>query len=1141
MPRVARARSQEQLIAARPEASVWVGASAGSGKTSVLSDRVLRLLLLDGAKPERLLCLTFTKAAAAEMKTRVMEELAHWAASDDAEIDDSLSKLLGRRATSDERVRARRLFARALDAPGGLKIQTIHGFCQSLLGRFPLEANVVPYFDLAEERIADELMKDARDHVLKSAEAGGPLADALAIATARAGEERFEMLIDALARERGRLMRLVQDHGIDGVVARIFARHGADPKTTPGDLLAEATSDKALDLLALRRACGALSLSGKDDQKRAPDLARFLAEPARRVALFDAYRSVFLTKDGTIRARLAAKAAESHDPACKATLQREAERLLALDGRLKALAVARSTAALVRLAVSVVETYGRLKDERALLDYDDLILKTRDLLSMEGVAPWVLFKLDGGLDHILIDEAQDTNPDQWHVVERLAEEFFAGTGAREVARTVFAVGDYKQSIYGFQRADPNEFQRMRLHFAMRVGAASREWQEVQLETSFRSTPAVLSFVDEVFARPEVRVGVSPEGMEIRHVPHRKGTAGLVELWPLEEPQGRDEPLPWSPPVDQREGDDPETRLARVIARRIHEWVDKKELLPAQGRAIRPGDVMVLVRRRGTFLDALVKALKQLQVPVAGADRILLTDQLAVMDLMALGHALLLPSDDLTMATVLKGPLIGLSEDQLFRLAHGRDGSLWRRVAQLRGEDADFARAHDLIADLLARVDLMPPFQLFAYVLGPLGGRRQIQARLGPESLDALEEFLNAALAHERVHPPSLQGFLHWLELAAEDIKRDLEHGVRDEVRVMTVHGAKGLQAPIVILPDTVAPFRDDAGVLWTEDGLPVWCPRAEEADAVAGRARAAARTRAEEEHRRLLYVAMTRAEDRLYIGGWRNSDRKTGTSWYDLISAAVETLPGVEPVVERPARRYVTPQTAPVATPKPLAATAAAPGLPSWAREVPRPEPTPPRPLAPSRPEDPEPPVRSPLIVDDALRFRRGRLVHRLLQSLPDLAPAARPAAARRWLGRPGQGLTPTEVETLLAETLAILEDPALQPLFGPGSRPEVPITGVVGPHVVSGQVDRLVALPTRVLVVDYKTNRPAPTEVARVAPLYLRQMAAYRAVLTQIYPGRPVECLLLWTETPRLMALPDALLDRYAPAATRTRIPPAV
>jgi ATP-dependent helicase/nuclease subunit A len=717
------------------------------------------------------------------------------------------------------------------------------------------------------------------------------------------------------------------------------------------------------------------------------------------------------------------------------------------------------------------------------------------------------------------------------VVQHLAEEFFAGVGARpDVTRTIFAVGDYKQSIYGFQRADPREFQRMRLHFAMRVGGAERIWDEVQLETSFRSTPAVLASVDAVFARPEALAGVTPDDAPIHHVPHRKGAGGLVEIWPLEEPAERDPFESWTPPVEQRAGHDPETELARLIARRIAEWIDRKEMLTAKGRPIRPGDVMVLVRRRGTFLDALVRALKQRGVPVAGADRILLTEQLAVMDLMALGHALLLPSDDLTLATVLKSPLIGLDEDQLYRLAHGREGSLWRRLQSTKDAEPAFTAAHDTLADLLARVDYLSPFALFAHVLGPLGGRRKIQARLGPESLDALEEFLNAALAHERAHPPSLQGFLHWLEAAAEDIKRDLEHGARDEVRVMTVHGAKGLQAPIVILPDTVSPLRDDPGVLWTEDGLPLWCPRAEDADPVAGRARASARTRREEEHRRLLYVAMTRAEDRLYVCGWRTSERKSSGTWYDLVASAFENLAGVEPVVERPARRYVSQQTAAVETPKAAADAAAIPALPDWARMDAKAEPRPPRPLAPSRPEDPEPPVRSPLIAEDGFRFRRGRLVHRLLQSLPDLPREARAEAARRWLDRPGQGITPEQTEALLKETLSILDAPDLLPLFGAGSRAEVPVTGVIGSHVVSGQVDRLVALADRVIVIDYKTNRPPPLEPEQVAPLYLRQMAAYRAVLRKVYEGRPVECRLLWTDGPRQMALPDGLLDRFAP-----------
>ena len=1130
MPPIARARSPEQLAAARPEASVWVGASAGSGKTSVLSDRVLRLMLLDGARPERLLCLTFTKAAAAEMKTRVMAELAHWAAADDITLADSLAKLLGRAATRDEEECARRLFARALDAPGGLKIQTIHGFCQSLLGRFPLEAGVVPYFDLAEDRIAAELMAEARNRVLAAARIGGDLAEALSVATERAGEERFDTLIQDLARERGRLTRLVEDQGTDAAVARIFARHDADPKETPEKLIAEAVRDGAFDVVSLRRASDALSRSGVEDQRRAPVLASFLADPKSRVSAFDAYRGIFLTKDGTIRTRLAAKAAEAHDPRCKETLQKEAERILRLDQKIKALRIARSTSALVRLAVAVIGTYADLKQAKALLDYDDLILKTRDLLSMEGVAPWVLFKLDGGLDHILIDEAQDTNPDQWQVVQHLAEEFFAGVGARpDVTRTIFAVGDYKQSIYGFQRADPREFQRMRTHFALRVEAAQREWHGVSLVTSFRSTPAVLDVVDATFAPPEVHAGVTQDGEKVEHEASRKGAGGLAEIWLLEEPAKRDQFESWTPPVKQRSGEDPETNLARLIANRISEW-NGKEILPARGRTVRPGDVMVLVRRRGTFLDKLVRALKQEQIPVAGADRILLTEQLAVMDLMALGRVLLLPSDDLTLATVLKSPLIGLDEDQLYRLAYGREGSLWRRLQSMKDDEAAFGRAHDFLADLLARVDYLSPFALFAHVLGPLGGRRRIQARLGPESLDALEEFLNAALAHERTHPPSLQGFLHWLEAAAEDIKRDLEHGARDEVRVMTVHGAKGLQSPIVILPDTVSPLRDEGGVLWTEDELPLWCPRAEDADAVAGRARAAARTRREEEHRRLLYVAMTRAEDRLYVCGWRTSERKSSGTWYDLVASAFENLAGVEPVVERPARRFVSQQTAAVETPKAAADAAAIPALPDWARMDAKAEPRPPRPLAPSRPEDPEPPVRSPLIAEDGLRFRRGRLVHRLLQSLPDLPRETRAEAARRWLGRSGQGITPEQAEALLKETLAILDAPDLVPLFGPGSRAEVPVTGVIGPHVVSGQVDRLVALPDRILVIDYKTNRPPPLEPERVAPLYLRQMAAYRAVLRKVYEGRPVECRLLWTDGPRQMVLPDGLLDRFAP-----------
>jgi ATP-dependent helicase/nuclease subunit A len=1131
----ARARSEQQLAAAHPEASVWVGASAGSGKTSVLSDRVLRLLLIEGARPERLLCLTFTKAAAAEMKTRVMTELAGWAAADDAALTDSLHKLFGHAPSDQERIRARRLFARAIDAPGGLKIQTLHSFCQSLLGRFPLEAGVVPYFEAADERVAAELMRDARDDVLRQADHRRDLAQALRVVTDRIFEGRFDQLLNMMASERGKLTELItRCGGIDETAARIFAHHGADPGVTVEQIIADAVDDKALDLVALRCAAEALEHGTATDQQRALTLARFLAEPGRRVALYEDYRALFIKKsDGEVYARLATRPAMTHDRRCEPALRTEAERLLVADRRIRAHRVARGTAALVRLAAAVIETYESLKQKRALLDYDDLILKTRDLLSAEGVAPWVLFKLDGGLDHILIDEAQDTNPDQWAVVERLAEEFFVGQGARNAPRTIFAVGDRKQSIFSFQRADPREFERMKQHFAQRVAAAQEQWITVDLDISYRSTPAVLAAVDAVFARDEARAGVTAAAEPIRHEAHRSGAAGLVELWPLIEPSDRAAREPWTLPLEQWPLEEPETRLAALVAEQIRSWIGVQDL-PSKNRPVRAGDIMVLVRRRGPFLDALVRSLKQVGVPVAGTDRILLKDQLAVMDLIALGEALLLPSDDLTMATVLKSPLVGLSEELLFRLAHDRGGlSLWRRLSAMWDADPAFAAAHTYFADLLSRVDLLPPFALFAHVLGPLGGRRRIQARLGTESLDALEEFLNAALAYERCHPPSLQGFLRWLDATAEDIRRDLEHGVRDEVRVMTVHGAKGLQAPIVILPDTVTPVRDDAAIFWTEDGLPIWCSRSADADSVSAPVRAAARQRREEEARRLLYVAMTRAEDRLYVCGWRGEKQPAAGCWYQLIAAGLQSL-GLEevqvPGFAGKGLRYETKQTAAVAETKSAMVAEPIARLPEWGRNPPAPEPTPPRPLAPSRQEDPDPPMRSPLVADDPLRFRRGRLVHRLLQSLPDLTPSARAAAARRWLARPGQGLTDAQANALLGETLAILDDLEFAALFGPQSRAEVPVSGLVGGHVVSGQVDRLVVLPREVLVVDFKTNRPAPSEPERVPALYLRQMAAYRGVLRLIYPGRPIRCTLLWTEAPRLMPLPEALLDRYAP-----------
>jgi ATP-dependent helicase/nuclease subunit A len=1133
-------------------ASVWVAASAGTGKTKVLADRVLRLLLA-GTAPNRILALTFTKAAAAEMANRIADVLGQWSAESDTALAADLADLLGTAPDTATRTRARALFARVLETPGGMHIQTIHAFCQSLLGRFPLEAGVAPHFAVMDERDALEMLTAAREEILARARTSsdGRLAAALASVTTHIHESAFADLMDALTAARGRLRRLIDRHGsVDGAVAAVRRALGLAASDTPTTVVAAACAERAFDARALKRAARVLADGSKTDGERGATIARWIAgTPDERANDFPSYVEAFLTNldkgQSKIRDRLITKDAAAKAPDALAALTAEAERLLAVERRRRRATTADATAGLLVLADALLESYAHHKRQRALLDYDDLILTAQRLLGAPGGASWVLYKLDGGIDHILIDEAQDTNPDQWHVIATLASEFFAGEGRHDAVsptpRTVFAVGDGKQSIFSFQGADPAAFQTMREWFAKRVQDAGGAWQPVDLTVSFRSVRAVLEAVDAVFAQDAAHDGVALDGTPIVHSAFRTGQAGRVEVWPPVEPRPTDAPPPWKPPVERVPGDSPQARLARLIALRIKRMIDDREILESRGRPIHAGDIMVLVRRRTAFVDDLVRALKELRVEVAGVDRLVLTEHLAVMDLIALGRFLLLPEDDLTLATVLKGPLVGLSEEQLFRLAHRRPGTLWNSLKRQAEHEAPFAAALGYLTDLLGRADFTPPFELYSHVLGPRRGREKLLARLGPDADDPISVFLDLALAFERAHPPSLQSFLHWLEVGALEVKRDLEQSRRDAVRILTVHGAKGLQAPIVFLPDTLqVPTRSET-LLWpgTDDGeILLWPPARAAYDELAEAERTRANARRDQEYRRLLYVAMTRAEDRLYVCGWHTQKTAPDGNWYTLIKAG---LAGRAEAIDDPflaaagetdgatVLRLACPQeSSPEGEAKPAEIVVPPAALPQWAREPPTPEPTPPRVLAPSRPPEDEPPVRAPLGPDDGARFRRGTLIHRLLQTLPEVPPEKRADAARRWLAHAARDVPEETRADIAAETLRVLAEPSFVPLFGPGSRAEVPLSGAIDGVLIAAQIDRLVVTPDAVLVVDYKTNRPPPETEDQVAGLYRRQMALYRALLRSIFPGRTIRCALLWTDGPKLMPLSDTRLDRF-------------
>lgn len=1158
-----------QRDAADPQASVWVSANAGTGKTHVLTQRVLRLLLAD-TKPERILCLTYTKAAAAEMSKRVFDTLAKWVTMPEAELARQIAELNDRPALDAELDRARTLFAIAIETPGGLKVQTIHSFCERLLQRFPLEANVAPGFSVLDDTTATALLREAIDATLMEATDGSSAKQqkALEAVIPYAAEDSFDdVLRTALSQRRwlDSAMRIDfgndEDDDLAGLERAYCEAFGVPYGTTSADVdsdMADVASDAELSRLR-----DALTGGSTNDQKAARHVIAAMTATSS-AARAEALEKFFCT-DGKARASLMTKGVANAFPDLRDAMDTAQRRFIALLDRRRGVRAITATIALHRLAGAVLQRYTVAKRRRAALDYDDLITRSVYLLSGQELAGWVMFKLDRGIDHILVDEAQDTSPEQWRIVEALAREFFTGAGQHDVVRTLFAVGDEKQSIYSFQGAAPHQFAEMGRKFAEMSG--NERWRRIPLNLSFRTVAPVLDAVDRVFSDHVRTPGLSTEGAIVRHAVHRMGHSGVVEIWPTEVPEDQSGSDPWSP-LDEATGRAPAERLAERIADTIGRWLREGEMLASEGRPVRAGDIIILVRKRQPFAAPMVAALKARGIKVAGADRLRLSEQIAVEDLVSLGDFLTLPEDDLALAEVLKSPLIGLDDDDLLRLATGRKGTLWKSLIDHAGENERFGTAAETLKRWRSRADFIPPFEFFASILDREGGRAKLLSRLGAEAADPIDEFLNLALSYDDAEAPSLTGFLAYLREADREVKRDMEHG-RDEVRVMTVHGAKGLEAPIVFLPDTCSTATGGpvASLLEIDaldlpvgtEGTPfVWSVKGTSKHPIISRARLARKSRETEERNRLLYVAMTRARDRLYVAGFQGRNGPAQGCWYEHITAALSALEEVPGADGTTVRRLVTEQMTPAAVPKAShKQEAASAPLPAWAAVHPPREATLSIPLAPSRleayapdaegepiveahpprrPDGEEPPAPAPAVRSADHRFLRGTLTHALLQYLPTLPPSGWEKAAVGFLEARGEALTAKARASIVKETLAILTASEFAPLFGPKSRAEVPIVALLpnpngrsAPLKLMGQLDRVVDLGSEILIVDYKTNRPPPLEIAKVAGAYLFQLAAYRLALREIYAGRPIKAALLWTDGPRIMPIPDALLDEYA------------
>ena len=1120
--------------AADPQASAWVSANAGSGKTYTLANRVTRLLLA-GAKPAKILCLTYTKAAAAEMQGRLFDQLGKWSMLPDAALRAEIEKIGGTVESGKTLREARQLFALALETPGGLKIQTIHAFCERLLSRFPLEAGVPPSFRVLDDQTARELLADARAQILDRAGSGEPaLAAAVAHLVTQTSETRLTQILDsATGSDRRKLERFFDKlpNNPDALIRAAERAHGAEAGDSYETITENFCAAIAPDEARIRDIVAWLAGGGKTDGETARALARIL-DVADPVARYEHLRAALLTAKGELYKKYATKGLADAQPALLDTLVALAGRVLAAEKRCRAAKAAALAHAALTVAGAMRDVYAREKRLRGVLDYDDLIARTQALLGSRPDTAWVLYKLDGGIDHILIDEAQDTSPEQWDIVRRLTEEIFSGDGRERkpdpqtgklAPRTIFAVGDEKQSIFGFQGAAPKEFERNREHFADRAGAA---FANVRLEMSQRSAPEVLRFVDAVFADDTARDGLSET--RIAHTAFRGNARGRVELWPALKPQPGPEPDLWRlRPVDVESATSPVAQLAEKVAAEIHRWIRERRRLPGHDAPIQPGDIMILTPRREPFASEIIRRLKQRGVAVAGADRMRLTEQIAVMDLIALGRFALLPEDDLNLAALLRSPLIDVSEDELRELANPRSGTLWRALIARRDE-TPYVFAHAFLTDARTRADYLPPYEYYAQMLVQHGMRLRLLARLGPEAADAIDEFLSLALSYEQLNTPSLEGFLHWIERGEAEVKRDMERG-RNEVRVMTVHGAKGLEADIVILPDTTT-LPESAGrrgeFLHTEDGGVVFPVKNDDAPDAVLAAKTAAEEEAMREHRRLFYVALTRPRDRLIVCGFENKHGMKEGSWYDLAARAAKQL-GREIVRGDDTLTVIgDADTEVVIGEQPPASGSIT--LPDWTRAKPATERLRPRLLRPSDAAGLEESATLSPRGKGVARFRRGLLVHALLARLPEVAARDRRDVALMFLAN--NHLPTDEASRLADETLAVIGAPVFAAAFAPGSRAEVALVAdlaEIGEGArLNGRIDRLAVTDTEVLAIDFKTNRPPPQDVGQVSTLYKAQMALYRAALAKVFPGKRIACALVWTEGPRLMPLPDALMD---------------
>jgi len=1111
-----------QIRASNPDGSTWLSANAGSGKTRVLTDRVARLLL-EGVSPENILCLTYTKAAASEMQNRLFERLGKWAMLDDRNLRNSLTKLgLEQGLNKHTYKQARTLFARAIEVPGSLKIQTIHSFCSSLLRRFPLEAGVSPNFTEIDEWTAQALCTEILEKISTDEIESISLAN---VSKFLSDVNLTDLLTDILKNRT--VLSKFKSH------SEICSEFGLNGNVSFEECLNKNFDSKDLKVIKILRE--SMKNGGIRDKAAAKKLSNI---KSINLEFIKTLEDILLYKGST--EKRPEYSAKTNSFASKAVLNEflnsSIEQINKLAARIEVFRQTRilyetseKICALYDFSRIFLNHYTNEKLLRGWLDFEDLILKAQKLLIDPTIAAWVLYRLDGGIDHILIDEAQDTSPTQWRIIEKISQEFYAGEGSRDKTnRTLFVVGDKKQSIYSFQGADTFELNRIQKKFKKRFDEAAKPLKELSLQYSFRSSPTILRFVDSILEKPESKNESELESTE-NHISFYSKLPGRVDLWPSIEKAEQPKDTEWQSPVDMPGKEDERVRLACLIADQINTLISSNSLIPERTgndyvmRKISAGDFLILVQRRSVLFHEIIKACKKRGLPISGADRLKLMDEIAVKDLIALLSFLSSPQDDLSLATVLKSPLFSWSERELFDLAHDReDRFLWE---ELKKRSDIFTHEYLVLNNLLASIDYLRPYELLEKILNQYSGRANLISRLGAEAEDAIDALLSLSIDYEKQETPSLTGFLSWVSTSGFEIKRQLTKQ-ENQIRVMTIHGAKGLESPIVILPETQKRKVELRDKILVGEKIAVWNNKKGEASRNEEEIKSKKIQALEAERSRLLYVAITRAETWFIAMSAGQLDEKC---WYEKIKNSLQSSKAKRQIFPTgEGLRLEEGDWSFAIEEKECQPKKSRNKLPNWIKKVSFESKVQPKYLIPSDLGGSKTLSKGNGLSEEEAALHGSR-VHKLLELLPKYSSQDWPEYSLKMLKANRLFDGPPNVENAIKEALSVLTDPKFSYIFAKDVLSEVPFSAQL-PNLknkkIYGIIDRLIVGSNNVQIIDFKTNSTVPKTANKIPLGILRQMSAYKLAIEEIYPGKEVSCYILWTAIKKIDHLEEDLLD---------------